>query len=74
MDLTRTHSLICDRSIYDDILIIMQQPFKVKKKTKNELIELIERSGLKVLECDVAPVFGQTGWDTLLIAVGEKIK
>jgi SAM-dependent methyltransferase len=46
---------------------------------KDELIDLIQQAGLSVLECDIAPSFGQTGgdpegigWETLLIAVAGK--
>lgn len=44
-----------------------------------ELVELLAAAGFTVLECDVAPAFGQIrhdrrqlGWDTLLIAVAQK--
>lgn len=40
---------------------------------KNEIVDLLEKSGFSVLECDLAAAFGQKNWDTILVAVAEKV-
>ncbi len=47
--------------------------------SRQELVEQMRQAGFSVVDCDVAPAFGQTGadprqigWDTLLIAVARK--
>ena len=39
---------------------------------RNELVDLIQKAGFRIIECDLASTFGQTGWDTIFVAIAEK--